>query len=169
MWLFVVKLWLIANASIISSASPVAGKDVLKCSARNLKRFDCWMKSGPNVVQVTKNKILLSDGVGRAVEELPLEKILEWQDVELKKYGSRLFLIMNVWDEGQGETKIQSRCWFVVEVLGLKTNVVLRKLMQKRTPQEGGKYLMDKPEPIELKQVKGQIHWRVGNEKGVIE
>ena len=145
------------------------------------------------VVHVTKDKILLSDGVWRAVDNIPMDKIVEWQQVRLEKLGSRLFLILSFWDEGAGETKIQNRHWIVSEVTSLnavvKTAVKLNKIVQKRTlqnkdEQSSGdqalqnsndqkskpiKYLMDKAEKIELKSSDGKVVWRVGRETGVIE
>lgn len=165
MRLFIVKLWLVAITSISASAT-----ESKSCSAVDLKRWDCRLKLGAAVVHVTKEKILLSDGVWRAVDDIPMDKIIEWHQVRLEKLGKRLFLILSFWDEGRGETKIQSRIWWVLEVKGAKTEVRVKQLAQRRTPQEGGKFLTDKAEETSLKKnAKGHIVWRVGRETGEID
>lgn len=184
MMLFIVKLWLVANA-VVFAESPQGGQNSVgkSCSEKDLKRWDCRLQLGKAVVHVTKQKILLSDGVWRAVDDIPMDKIQEWDQVRLQKLGSRLFLILSFWDEGQGETKIQSRIWWVVEISGVTTSVKVKQLAQRRTAVSekkadgdtvkpggvGPTYIMDKAEPTELKLVKGEVVWRVGREHGVIE
>lgn len=188
MLLFIVKLWLIANVGVSAESK--------NCSAKNLKRWDCRLKLSGMVVHVTKERILLSDGVWRAVDNIPMVKIIEWQQVRLEKLGGRLFLILGFWDEGAGEAKVQVRHWIVSEVTTadgvVKTEVKVRQVVQRRTLRTEGprvpemesetkpeaksdakpeqkKYLTDKAEKIELRSSHGKIVWRVGRETGVID
>ena len=173
MWLVIVKLWLVANMSVSFADADKVSVQSRSCAARDLKRWDCRLKMGPAVVHVTKDKIVLSDGVWRAVDNIPMDKILEWHQVRLEKLGSRLFLILSFWDQGQGETKIQSRHWIVSEITSVgemvKSEVRLKQISQRRTPQTDGKFLFDKAEATELKWSKGHVHWRVGRESGEIK
>lgn len=165
MLLFIVKLWLVAN--VVVSAE---GKN---CSLKDLKRWDCRLKVSSVVVHVTKDKILLSDGTWRGVDDLPMQKIQEWDAVRLEKLGNRLFLVLSFWSESEGETKMQSRRWIISEVKSegsvVKTTMKVAQVVQRRTPADEGKFLLDKSEKTELKRSGGKIVWRAGRETGVIE
>ena len=140
---------------------------------KDLKRTDCRLKMSGVVVHVTKDKMLLSDGTWRGVDDLPMQKIQEWDMVRLEKLGNRLFLVLSFWSEPEGEAKVQSRHWIISEVKSegsvVKTTVKVKQVLQRRTPADEGKFLLDRAEKTELKRSSGKIVWRAGRETGVIE
>ena len=156
------------------------------CAFSHLKEKVCSLKAHGIKVQVTESKISVYDGVWRKMKDFPYPGAeIEWDGVELRKFGQRIFLQIKLWDKPQGEVGIQSLLWMGYEIKNLQLEPKWREVLQKRTiiktPDAIGKferpkgqfekptkkkYLYDKPEKYSITLDKdGVLIWQVAHRK----
>ena len=155
------------------------------CSRKELSLKNCRLNYKNYRLQITKEKILINDGVWRSIESLPLKSdATRWQRISLFPLGKRMLLETLIWDKPQGEGDIQSLNWIVLELHAEKLTQRLKRVIQKRRPvsvesgrkgpqersakSRGKTYIYDQMMKHGLKWKPGQkkIQWWVEFKKG---
>lgn len=105
----------------------------VRCARWQMEQKNCFLKNKNYRMQITSEKVLISDGVWREIVPLPLkgEKVV-WESISLGFVAGRPILQFEIWDEPQGEGQIQTLHWYVMELKGPKPIVQLEKPLQKR-------------------------------------
>lgn len=167
---FIFVLIFVLTPSDVFSAKE---KDKFSCNKTELQTKSCVLKLLNYNLQLTPEKILISDGVFRNIKGLPVkgEKV-EWVRVNTFRAHKRVFVELLMWGLPIGEANVQSLYWTVSELKGVKLSFLIYELVQKRRliEAENGKTLIlyDPRSPFGIKvDRKGKLIWHVKNRKGI--
>lgn len=142
-----------------------AGSDKTSCTTRELKRLDCRLSSGGHKMRLLPESIARDDGIWHTVDEMPLKG--DWEKMHFEKMNGRPILQMWIWDQGSGETKVQSLHWYVTEVGKAKMQILAEGIVRRRhlRGEKPGDFIYDGFEKHELKAGKqGNLEWKLGSQ-----
>jgi hypothetical protein len=140
------------------------------CTARELRRQDCRLKIGARDMRLLLESVAREDGVWHTVDQMPLKG--DWEKMTFDILDGRPILQMWIWDQGSGESQVQSLHWYVTEAdrgkLGLLSEgVVRRRRVKAKEPKV--EYLYDAWEKHALKARKGGgLDWQLGTQSKVL-
>ncbi|MGE4131940.1 MAG: hypothetical protein AB7F86_09895 [Bdellovibrionales bacterium] len=183
MWLPLLILWVgLADAK----SSPPKKKEV--CTKRELKAQDCRLYVGPYNLRLLNATIAWFDGTWRTVDDMPLKgEGLDWEKVRFEFLNGWPILQLYIWDQGEGEAKVQNLHWFVIDAEKQKVTLLSKGIVRQRRvkrkdftlgedggeekPAEGPpRYIYDKWEEHSLKaRAKGGLDWRLKKEHKTFE
>ena len=149
-------------AFLLSSQFSLAYSKKTKCSLTELGLKNCPLSTHGYRFHFLDDKILIHDGVWRAIEKLPLTgKETEWQNIRIRKIGKRVFLEFLIWTEPYGEAQVQNLNWYVSQLMESKLTVLAEKVVQRRNKNFNigePSYFFDNMIPHALKSKKGQAY-----------
>jgi hypothetical protein len=95
----------------------------------------------------------------------------DWEKMHFEKMAGRPILQMWIWDQGSGETKVQSLHWYVAEVAKSKMQILAEGIVRRRhlRSEKPGDFIYDGFEKHELKANKqGKLEWRLGSQTRIL-
>lgn len=145
-------------------------KEKLSCTARELSRRDCQLRSGKLKVSLHHGKWHFTDGVTVAVHDLPSgEAQVTWKSASLKIQGGRRLIEFKAWLPGKGEAELQNLTWYLVEIHNQAPVVHVAEVVQRRRPKTGrepASFQTDAMEKHGLRFAKSKFHWHAGRRQG---
>lgn len=173
-----------AADAVFMAADAVAAPSVkTRCTAKELSGQDCWLRAGGYNLRLLEGTIAWNNGVRHFVDPTPLRgEGVSWERVRFELFKSRPVLQLWFWDQGEGEAKVQSLHWYVLETGSRRLDVLAEGVVRKRhreTPAqpvaEGAKpapvrYIHDPWEAHSLKLLKnGDLEWHLGRQTKILK
>ncbi|MGE0527641.1 MAG: hypothetical protein AB7G93_07535 [Bdellovibrionales bacterium] len=181
----------VSSSAATSTRKKAATKDKQVCTATELKRQDCRLRSGDYEIRLLKETVTWKDGVWPTVENVPLVGPgTQWEKVRFELMKEWPILQLWIWDKGAGEAQVQSLHWFVTALEHRKLDLLAEGVVRKRRMRpldeeavgeaadgdgEGDskappKFLFDAWETHGLKMLKdGRLQWSLGRENQILE
>ena len=150
-----------------------AAKDKPSCNARELSGQDCRLVVGSYKIRLLADTIARDDGTWHLVDAMPLKgEGIVWEKVTFEIKHATPVLQFWLWDQGQGETKVQALHWYVADARKgalkiLEEGIVRRRrLKPNEDPNAKPTFIHDGWEPHALKILPhGKLEWTLGAAK----
>jgi len=149
----------------------------LQCQSKELKLQNCEIKLDEAEYSISSTSVRIFDGTWRGVVDLPkTEKVTEWENLKLRSLGDRKILIWKVWREEDSAPKLdlESLHWVLLEIKGIKMNLLLDKIIQKRrrkspeAEEQPSRFLKGTLEAHRLYLQDEDLKWKVAHQEGEI-
>jgi hypothetical protein len=171
----------VTNRAVCATAAPSAKS---RCTAKELGGQDCWLKAGVYSLRLLEGTIAWNTGVRHFVDPTPLRgEGVSWERAQFEMFKTRPILQLWFWDKGEGEAKVQSLHWYVLETTPRRLDVLVEGVVRKRhretspdqTAAENAnpapvRYIYDPWETHSLKLLKnGDLEWHLGRQTKILQ
>lgn len=139
------------------------------CAARALALKDCSLASGALRLQVSGEKVRVTDGIWKNVYPIPTTgEGSMWEDLRLTQVGSDTFLELRVWGSPEGDLQLQKLHWHVFKIVGSKLEAKLSRVISQRRSAEGkGQVVLQDRQPkTRLDRSPAGVRWHHDHQSG---